>query len=111
MTRGDTKKIVVLKDIPSNIIEEAIIILKTDKDLSKSTTNNNKTSKSLIHSKDFLLKEAELIIQSYINDIKKPEAVLPQACKHYNSKGLNFIINSCLIGSIIIFAYLMFRAF
>ena len=37
MVSGVTKKIVILKDIPSNLIEEAILILKNDYDIKNSS--------------------------------------------------------------------------
>ena len=44
MIYNNTQKIVVLKDIPSNLIEEAILILKTDKEF---------TSKGIAPETDF----------------------------------------------------------
>lgn len=69
------KNIVVLKDLPSNIIDEAIVILKDNSKIkslevieknelveSKHKTNDNK---------EYILKEAEMVISNYISDVKE----------------------------------------
>jgi hypothetical protein len=72
MVNSGVKKIVIIKDIPSNLIEEAILILKsepgtiTGEGENKLKINNN-TKKGREH---FLYKEAELIINNYINESK-----------------------------------------
>jgi hypothetical protein len=58
------KKIVCVKDIPSNIIEEAIFILK-------SNVVDNKNSKLEIRTKEIILSEAEEIVDEYIDKIQQ----------------------------------------
>ena len=69
------KNMVVLKDLPSNVVEEAFVILKKNVKIHKEELlENNKKSKS--ESKlscdmdDFVIKEAELILQEYIDNIE-----------------------------------------
>lgn len=69
------KNIVVLKDLPSNIIDEAIVILK---DNSKIKSLEAIEKKELIESKnklssnnEYILKEAEMVISNYISDVKE----------------------------------------
>ena len=57
------KKIICVKDIPSNIIEEAIFILK-------SNVVENKNNKLEAKSKEIILDEAEEIVDEYLEKIQ-----------------------------------------
>ena len=69
MEEDNFRNIVLLKDLPSNIIEEAIVILK---DTSKVTVKNIKQNKNS-DKKDskYIIKEAEMIISNYINKLEE----------------------------------------
>ena len=75
MQTNSIKNIVVLKNLPSNIVEEAIIILKSNKYAKKLQMIEKNTNKELEakeeNSKDYIVKEAEVILSSYINKIEK----------------------------------------
>ena len=76
MQEGNFKNTIVLKDIKSNLIEEAIIVLKENKEAwSLNKIENSKTEKKALKpiKKDYIVKEAELIISNYIEDIDKKE--------------------------------------
>ena len=70
------KNIVVLKDLPSNIIEEAIVILKGDKKRMEyikkhiENENNKKEIKNIDKSKDYIVKEAQMVISNYISTVE-----------------------------------------
>lgn len=77
MEQSNLKNIIVLKDLPSNIVEEAIVILKTNKK-AKKVQKIEKAKKSKEHLKklkqsDYILKEAEMLISNYITGIEKKE--------------------------------------
>lgn len=57
------KKIICVKDIPSNIIEEAIFILK-------SNIVDNKNQKFEMRTKEIILDEAEEIVDEYLEKIQ-----------------------------------------
>lgn len=70
MVAGDAKRIVVIKNIASNLIEEAILILKPGQDIpadSGSGSGKPDRNRSGIRN-DLLLKEAEFIINQYIRE-------------------------------------------
>lgn len=75
------KNIVVLKDLPSNIVEEAIIILKGDKKkiecLKKQIKNDaiKKQTKSIDKPKDYIVKEAQMVISNYISNIENQKVL------------------------------------
>ncbi len=70
MVLGKTKRIVVIKDISSNVIEEAILILRTDPDSKEGKDGKKTLGGGKSRSKDYLLKEAQLIINDYIKESK-----------------------------------------
>lgn len=77
MNKGQMKNIVVLKDLESNIVDEAIVILKNNSNIKKKETIENKNNKNLTEGEnsnyDFVVKEAENIINEYIKAIEKPK--------------------------------------
>ena len=58
------KNIVVLKDLPSNLIEEALIVLKKNHKTVKLETTNNKIDST---KEDYIIKEAEMLINTCVN--------------------------------------------
>lgn len=72
----ELRNIVVLKDLPSNLVEEAIVILKGDKKriecLKKHIKNDTlkKQTKNIDKPKDYIVKEAQMVISNYISDIE-----------------------------------------
>ena len=99
------KNIVVLKNLPSNLVEEAFVILKENEripieNLVKSDgvkENGDKTfNYSKENDKDYIIKEAEMHIANYINNIEKKENETETKIlklKYKKSK----ILNYCLI--------------
>lgn len=100
--KSGLKRIVVLSNIPSNVIEEAIFILKNE------NVNDEKKSKNEIEQKrEFLiLKEAEIIINNFAKDfnniLNKPNRV--------KAWHIDFLINTGLIVGISLFIYLLIKA-
>ena len=73
METSDMKNIIVLKNLPSNMVEEAIIIFKeTQKVKQKELVDKrNKISyENKPKSRDYILKEAEMLVSDYINQIE-----------------------------------------
>ena len=73
METSNLKNMVVLKSLPSKIVEEAIIILKKNINVkeyelqNKAEIKNNKDiSKSKKNQKDYIVKEAEMLVNNYI---------------------------------------------
>ncbi len=64
------KNIVVLKNLPSNIIEEAFIIVKENFKIEK-VEINNKGEKRISSKKGYVIKEAEEIIKNYEKEAQK----------------------------------------
>ena len=74
MESSDMKNMVVLKNLPSNMVEEAIIIFKESQkvkqkeliDKAQKINSPNKQTKN----RDYILKEAEMLVTDYINKIE-----------------------------------------
>lgn len=75
MLNDNLKNIVVLKNLPSNLIDEAIIVLKSKTTarklelIEKNSVINYKKKRE--NNNDYIIKEAEMIISNYIAKIEK----------------------------------------
>lgn len=71
MDSGDMKNIIVLKNLHSNLIEEAIVVLKNNINVKIPQIKNEQNG---IENKkgrnDYIVKEAEMHISQYINNIE-----------------------------------------
>jgi len=111
MVCDDTKRVVVIRNIASNFIEEAILILKGNPE-----ENGRKIKKILARDRqkmnEHLLKEAEEIINNYI---KRCGAQVDYGTeirlKPYRMvfKFPNLLINMALLGSIALLVFLVTR--
>ena len=66
MNSSKMKNMVILKDLPSNIIEEAYVVLRPGVKFEKKTEESQKNI-----APNYILNEAESIIDSYLSDSKK----------------------------------------
>ena len=111
MNQGGLKNMVVLKNLPSNIVEEAIIVLKTNKKIKqvekieKEKMTENKDTKT--REDDYILKEAEMLVNTYISkleDKKKTREITNKKEKYNRIKNYAYISSFViLIESIILF--------
>lgn len=79
MNTGSLKNIVILKDLPSNLVEEAIVFLKENQKLRKpeliDTDSKNQKGKPAENikpknSKDYIVNEAQMLIADYISKLE-----------------------------------------
>ena len=74
MQANSVKNIVILKDLPSNIVEEAIVILKSNKYAKKlqmiEKNNNKELEQKEGNGKEYIVKEAESLLSTYISKIE-----------------------------------------
>ena len=74
MEASKLKNMVVLKNLPSNLVEEAIVILKSNKKvkklekIEKNKRIENKEDKKMDNS--YILKEAEMLVSDYIANLE-----------------------------------------
>ena len=75
MNQSNLKNMVVLKNLPSNLVEEAIVILKSNKKVKKL----EKIEKAKVTEKasgdkkenEYIVKEAEMLISNYISSLEE----------------------------------------
>lgn len=106
MEASKLKNMVILKNLPSNLVEEAIIILKSTakvRDLQK-VENNKKGKKEIIERKgnDYVLKEAEMIVSKYITQIEE-EKNKKETNKKQENKNYKRLKNYAYLSSFIVF--------
>ena len=79
------RNIVILKDLPSNTIEEAFLVLKKSQNVKKlehiDKYKDFSGEKNGEEDKDFIIKEAELLIQNYLGRNKNNESIDTDLCK------------------------------
>lgn len=95
------KNIIRLKDVPSNTIEEAIIIFKDNKKAKKYEYTNKfkKDNKNNQDDNTYVIKEAELIISDYLKNSENNNKDVQ--IKNKKLKLINIILGFLLIVSII----------
>ncbi len=108
MVAGDSKRIVVIKNISSNLIEEAILILKPGPDVPGGNNNHKPQQNGANKRNDLILKEAELIIDQYIKEhglVKNANKRLPPKKTARFNISVNVAINIFLAMAV---AFLLF---
>ena len=92
MNQSGLKNMVVLKNLPSNLIEEAIIVLKSNmnvKQIEKIDKNKVKEeSKEKVKERDYIQKEAEMLISNYIKRLEDRKKEKIENRKQENKKYL-----------------------
>ena len=117
MNMSDMKNMIILKNLPSNLVEEAIIILKGNKSIHRyqmqDTKESNEKEKSLkskdsIRDSNYIIKEAEMLIKSYTENLERKgpkwKNNMKKLEKRYkNSVKLNFfLLSTTILGLIFI---------
>ena len=99
------KNMVVLKNLPSNLIEEAFVVLKDNVKVHKEELAGNKKEDNKPKSKnrDYVIKEAEMIVKDYVSKIEnkqtkvaKEKIKLEEKCKRLKYATIFFSIFSFL---------------
>lgn len=93
MDTNSMKNMIVLKNIQSNMVEEAYVVFKNNVkihklekvDKSKKEAEKDK-EKDKPKSKDYMIKEAEMIVNDYISKIEKKEYELVNGNKNLKEK-------------------------
>lgn len=88
MDSNQLKNMVVLKNLPSNIIDEAFIVLKSNKKIKSLERIESKcVSQEPKENQDgYIIKEAEMIIGNYLSNIEKEEKLKSSIAKQMEIK-------------------------
>lgn len=90
MQSSDMKNMVVLKNLPSNMVEEAIIIFKETQKVKQKELLEQRKEIDLIEtqtkSKEYIVKEAEMLVTDYISKIEKNKKSINKKCIEHKYK-------------------------
>lgn len=99
MITNTNKKVICVKDIPSNIIEEAIFILKTD--ITSSSEKIEKKRKEIIES------EAQNFLKDYMDEI--PEYEINEEKRDFKNTKIKVILVTIGVVALCYLISLMFK--
>lgn len=111
MKTENMKNMVVLRNLPSNIVEEAIVILKPNVKLKNLDLIENKTKNKKMenkqNSKKYIINEAEMIVNNYISEIEKEKKNVYKINKKIENKykrvrGIAMILGFLFLASCLI---------
>lgn len=73
MNASKMKNMVILKDLPSNIVEEAYVVLKTNQKFKNKAEKNDDTKTEIMS--DYVVKEAEMVVSNYLSGIENNKKI------------------------------------
>lgn len=74
MDMSNMKNMIVLKNLPSNLVDEAIVVLKENKKVHRYQvidTKEEKKEKADKSDKEYIVKEAEMLIKTYTDSLEQ----------------------------------------
>lgn len=83
------KNMIILRNLPSNMVEEAFIVFKDNVKIhKKEKVEKNKaiSKEEKSKTKEYIIKEAEMVVQDYISQIEKREYEIGSANKKLKDK-------------------------
>lgn len=111
MNNENMKNMVVLKDIPSNIVEEAIIILKPNVKIKSLDIVDNKNNKfkqeNIKDSKKYIVSEAEMVVSNYLSKIEKEKSSIFKNNKKIENKYKRLRAISIFLGILLLTTFLI----
>lgn len=107
----ENENMVVIKNLPSNIVDEAWVVLKPGvKKKEKDFIQKVKNNKNYINKeRGYIVKEAEMVVTEYLNDINslKNNRKYERILKKYNNLKKVFAITIISFGAIMLFQNFM----
>lgn len=106
------KKMIVLKNLQSNMIEEAYVVLKNNVKARKYEKVNNQKKEVITDEKktnDYMIKEAEMVINDYICKMESKEFSFNNKSLKLKNNRLKIIAITFALLSILNFAMFIFK--
>lgn len=113
MSTENMKNMVVLKNLPSNIVDEAIVILKPNvKVKSLDFAENKKENKNVKNSgeqnsKKYIINEAEMVLSNYLSKIENDKKSIAKANKKIENKYKKVRAISIFLGIMLFLSFLI----
>lgn len=76
MDPNSMKNMIILKDLPSNMVKEAFVVFNDNvkiHKIEKAEKNRKYVNNEKTKPKDYIVKEAEMVIEDYISKVEKKE--------------------------------------
>ncbi len=104
MESNQLKNMIVLKNLQSNIIDEAFIILKNNKKIKLKERIEKKEDGEREKEKkeEYIVKEAEMVINSFMSGIEREKQIKNNAMKLLEKKCKRLKIVSIILGVMLI---------
>lgn len=104
MEQEQMKNIVVLKNLPSNIIDEAFVILKSNTKIKslERVDKNNHIHEEQRKEDDYIVREAEMLISNYISRIEKPREERYSKTKQIELKYKRLKLITIILSSVVL---------
>lgn len=107
---NNMRNTVILKNLPSNLIEEAFVVLKKNQKIKKleyvDNKNDNfcldKSSNKDSDNEEFIIKEAELLISNYIDKIEKQDFCGNRSNSEIARKYKNLKVFASILGGVLV---------
>lgn len=107
-TINQMKNMIVLKNLPSNIIEEAFVVLKPNKKMKVIKQKNAEKEKEMPKeiTNEYIVKEAEIVINDYLEDeenlLERKETIEYITYKYRRLRLFTLFIMLMLVASIVL---------
>ena len=100
MNESKMKNMVVLKNLPSNIVEEAYVVLKPNKNLKINLQKQEDKEERI--SADYVIKEAEMVISNYLSKIEEKKVIRNLEVEKIKKKYKNLKNTSMILAGILL---------
>ena len=107
MNKESMKNMIILRNLPSNLVEEAIVIFKPNvkiKNLNILEKEPKKNEKNdMYNTKNYIINEAQMVISNYLSSIEKQKKKTYNSNRRLESKYKKIkIICTCLVIALIL---------
>lgn len=107
MDASKMKNMIVIKNLPSNIIDEAFVVLKSNKKMKAlERIEREKSSKGQNNSQNYITKEAEMVLSNYLSDIENNKKIKSQSIKKLEKKYKKLRTLSIMLGILLIISFI-----
>lgn len=106
MNENKMKNMVILKDLPSNIVEEAYVVLKPNQKFKKYIEKQEDSKKEI--TPDYVVKEAEMVVSNYLSKIEENRITKNLEIEKIEKKYIKIKKIALMLGGIVILNMLSF---
>lgn len=100
MNESKMKNMVVLKNLPSNIVEEAYVVLKPNKNFKINLQKQENKEERL--PSEYVVKEAEMVISNYLSKIEEKKVIRNLEVEKIKKKYKNLKNTSMILAGILL---------